>query len=190
MAIIPGNEKVFMVDKRTNTVYGGSAALQAMQQWYTMQDVRESANTVPAEELPLNEVVEINSVGDYQKTYAIRWTPSSNARVPFFIFQANDQPESGVGSMGLIEVNWTTEAPGQTYSDTFLVSLLWENAVGIWDQYYSTGIATTTDYGVNPVTQLGIRNEYIVLYPDEVLSATITITGEKYSFAGIGSFAD
>jgi hypothetical protein len=39
MAIIPADEKVFMVDKRTNTVYGGSAALQAMQQWYTMQDV-------------------------------------------------------------------------------------------------------------------------------------------------------
>jgi hypothetical protein len=42
MAIIPADEKVFMVDKRTNTIYGGSAALQAMQQWYTMQDVADS----------------------------------------------------------------------------------------------------------------------------------------------------
>jgi len=42
MAIIPSDEKVFMVDKRTNTIYGGSAALQAMQQWYTMQDVSDS----------------------------------------------------------------------------------------------------------------------------------------------------
>jgi len=42
MAIIPADEKVFMVDKRTNTTYGGSAALQAMQQWYTMQDVSDS----------------------------------------------------------------------------------------------------------------------------------------------------
>jgi hypothetical protein len=42
MAIIPADEKVFMVDKRTNTTYGGSAALQAMQQWYTMQDVADS----------------------------------------------------------------------------------------------------------------------------------------------------
>ena len=42
MAIIPADEKVFMVDKRTNTIYGGSAALQAMQQWYTMQDVSDS----------------------------------------------------------------------------------------------------------------------------------------------------
>jgi hypothetical protein len=42
MAIIPADEKVFMVDKRTNTTYGGSKALQDMQQWYTMQDVSDS----------------------------------------------------------------------------------------------------------------------------------------------------
>ena len=42
MAIIPADEKVFMVDKRTNTIYGGSQALQDMQQWYTMQDVADS----------------------------------------------------------------------------------------------------------------------------------------------------
>lgn len=45
MAIIPADEKVFMVDKRTNTIYGGSAALQAMQQWYTMQDVADSVQS-------------------------------------------------------------------------------------------------------------------------------------------------
>jgi hypothetical protein len=42
MAIIPADEKVFMVDKRTNTTYGGSRALQAMQEWYTMQDVTDN----------------------------------------------------------------------------------------------------------------------------------------------------
>ena len=39
MAIIPAAEKVFMVSSSTNTTYSGSAALKAMQQWYTMQDV-------------------------------------------------------------------------------------------------------------------------------------------------------
>jgi len=39
MAIIPAQEKVFMVSNSTNTTYSGSAALKAMQQWYTMQDV-------------------------------------------------------------------------------------------------------------------------------------------------------
>ena len=42
MAIIPADEKVFMVSNSTNTIYGGSAALQAMQQWYTMQDISDS----------------------------------------------------------------------------------------------------------------------------------------------------
>jgi len=48
MAIIPADEKVFMVDKRTNTIYGGSAALQAMQQWYTMQDVIDTVGSGPS----------------------------------------------------------------------------------------------------------------------------------------------
>ena len=46
MAIIPANEKVFMVSNGTNTTYGGSAALQAMNQWYTMQDISDSVGAV------------------------------------------------------------------------------------------------------------------------------------------------
>jgi hypothetical protein len=42
MAIIPNDEKVFMVSKSTNTTYSGSTALKAMQEWYTMQDVKDS----------------------------------------------------------------------------------------------------------------------------------------------------
>jgi hypothetical protein len=40
---IPADEQVFMVSKSTNTTYSGSAALKAMNEWYTMEDV---ANTV------------------------------------------------------------------------------------------------------------------------------------------------
>ena len=40
---IPADEKVFMVSKTTNTTYSGSAALKAMNEWYTMDDV---TNTV------------------------------------------------------------------------------------------------------------------------------------------------
>jgi hypothetical protein len=48
MAIIPAQEKVFMVSNGTNTTYGGSAALQAMNQWYTMEDISDSvAVTAP-----------------------------------------------------------------------------------------------------------------------------------------------
>jgi len=40
---IPNEEKVFLVSKSTNTTYSGSAALKAMSEWYTMEDV---SNTV------------------------------------------------------------------------------------------------------------------------------------------------
>ena len=48
MAIIPTDEKVFMVSNGTNTTYGGSAALQAMNQWYTMQDVIDTVGAGPS----------------------------------------------------------------------------------------------------------------------------------------------
>ena len=46
MAIIATNEKVFMVSNSTNTTYSGSAALKAMNQWYTMQDVIDTVTFV------------------------------------------------------------------------------------------------------------------------------------------------
>lgn len=45
MAIIPNDEKVFMVDKTTNTRFSGSAATKAMQEWYTMQDVIDTVGS-------------------------------------------------------------------------------------------------------------------------------------------------
>ena len=43
MAIIPNDEKIFMVSNATDTTYGGSDALKSMQEWYTMQDIIETA---------------------------------------------------------------------------------------------------------------------------------------------------
>jgi hypothetical protein len=60
MAIIPADEKVFMVDKRTNTTYGGSQALQNMQQWYTMQDVSDSIQPYKVYTALLNQEGETN----------------------------------------------------------------------------------------------------------------------------------
>lgn len=42
MAIIPQDEKVFMVSKTTNTTYSGSKALKEMAEYYTMQDVTDT----------------------------------------------------------------------------------------------------------------------------------------------------
>jgi len=53
MAIIPIDEKVFMVSKSTNTTYSGSAALKAMQEWYTMQDIADSLPASSGFNIPL-----------------------------------------------------------------------------------------------------------------------------------------
>jgi hypothetical protein len=39
MSIIPATDKVYMVREDVNTTYGGSAALNVLQNWYTMQDI-------------------------------------------------------------------------------------------------------------------------------------------------------
>ena len=39
MSIIPATDKVYMVREDVNTIYGGSAALNVLQNWYTMQDI-------------------------------------------------------------------------------------------------------------------------------------------------------
>lgn len=58
MALIPGNEKVFMVDRSTNTTFSGSRATKAMQQWYTMDDVIQTIEATPiVVELPTVSVV-------------------------------------------------------------------------------------------------------------------------------------
>lgn len=43
MNIVPVDQKVYMVSADTNTVYSGSAALQAMSSWYTMGDLAMAA---------------------------------------------------------------------------------------------------------------------------------------------------
>ena len=48
MAIIPDDEKVFMVSNTTNTTYSGSQALKDMNEWYTMQDVRDTVRPYKA----------------------------------------------------------------------------------------------------------------------------------------------
>ena len=39
MSIIPATDKVYMVREDVDTTYGGSAALNVLQNWYTMQDI-------------------------------------------------------------------------------------------------------------------------------------------------------
>lgn len=86
MAIIPSDEKVFMVDKRTNTIYGGSAALQAMQQWYTMQDIIDSVGA-PEEgyysSINASEEISTESITDVVATGMTITPPAGTYKVDF-----------------------------------------------------------------------------------------------------------
>jgi hypothetical protein len=42
MATIPNSQKTFSVNEGVNTVYGGSASMKALSQWYTMQDITDT----------------------------------------------------------------------------------------------------------------------------------------------------
>jgi hypothetical protein len=42
MAVIPNSQKTFSVNEGVNTTYGGSAAMKALSQWYTMQDITDT----------------------------------------------------------------------------------------------------------------------------------------------------
>jgi hypothetical protein len=42
MATIPNSQKTFSVNEGVNTTYGGSAAMKALSQWYTMQDITDT----------------------------------------------------------------------------------------------------------------------------------------------------
>lgn len=43
MSIIPATDKVYMVREDVDTTYGGSRALNVLQNWYTMQDIVDTA---------------------------------------------------------------------------------------------------------------------------------------------------
>jgi hypothetical protein len=56
MAIIPNEDKVFLVNNSTNTTFSGSASTKAMQQWYTMQDVIDTVKPYKVFTALLNQV--------------------------------------------------------------------------------------------------------------------------------------
>ena len=141
MAIIPADEKVFMVDKRTNTTYGGSQALQDMQQWYTMQDVADSVQpykvftalltqsggddpqTITSGILTKGVTYRIESGdGDYSNVGA----PNNN-EYTYFVATADAEPTTW-GSFGLL---YNAGAP---------VATVLENTIGnIWFNYKDVG---------------------------------------------------
>jgi hypothetical protein len=159
MAIIPSDEKVFMVDKRTNTIYGGSAALQAMQQWYTMQDVIDSIQPYKVFTALLTQsggdegyVIGQSDPIHLGVTYTINSNPDS------FDLMQYGSPNNNVGTSFVCNVEsvlpneidvalaWNAGAP--------LATVL-ENTIGnVWFTYSSSGryIANSNNLFINNKT--------------------------------------
>jgi hypothetical protein len=172
MAIIPADEKVFMVDKRTNTVYGGSQALQDMQQWYTMQDVADSVQpykvftallTQSGGDGPNNEWssgsgtvpvgITFEITGNDGGTADFTNIGSPNNEVGTFFVSTGGNPNNwGVSDNGTLGFN--TGAP---------VATVLENTIGnIWFTYSDVGIYNINSSGlftntktINTIDQTG-----------------------------------
>jgi hypothetical protein len=151
MAIIPADEKVFMVDKRTNTTYGGSQALQDMQQWYTMQDVADSVQPYKVFTALLTQSGgdDPYSIGaESPITLGITYYISDNSNdVDLTVFGA---PNSNIGTSFICTTAGTLpNDPGVllTYNTGTPVATVLENTIGnIWFQYIQDG-----RYGIHSV---------------------------------------
>jgi hypothetical protein len=154
MAIIPAQEKVFMVSNDTNTTYGGSDALQAMNQWYTMEDV---SNTVKPYKVFTALLTQSGSDGTTQgigaspltvgATYYIEDNGGSgwdftNVGAPdnnlFTYFVATGTTPNSWGIDG--QLSYTPGAP---------VATVLENTIGnIWFTYSGVGAYTVNSNGL------------------------------------------
>ena len=146
MAIIPANEKVFMVSNGTNTTYGGSAALKAMQQWYTMQDVADSVQPYKVFTALLTQSGGDNTEGIIGTPLTIGTTykidisaaPSGN-----WDFTNVGAPNNDIGTYfiatGTTANNWGTNIV-LSYNTGAPVATVLENTIGnVWFTYVSDG---------------------------------------------------
>lgn len=159
MAIIPAQEKVFMVSNDTNTTYGGSDALQAMNQWYTMEDVSNTVKpykvftallTQSGDNDPRNIPSDTNSLSK-GRTYEI---VSVGAGEDVTLYGA---PNNNPGTYFMCTVDTEVFTSELNYNQGAPVATVLENTLGdIWFTYTSVGdylINSNTLFIINKTTQ-------------------------------------
>jgi hypothetical protein len=145
MAIIPADEKVFMVDKRTNTTYGGSQALQDMQQWYTMQDVADSVlpYKVFTALLTQSGVDDPNTLssGTLTKGVSYQFSGTGGTDVDFSNVGVTN-PVDGeffIATQTAEPINW--DGWSVSYNNGAPVATVLENTIGnVWFEYVAVGV--------------------------------------------------
>lgn len=157
MAIIPSDKKVFMVSTGTNTTYGGSAALQAMNQWYTMQDVTNTVRpyqvftallTQSGGDGPDNIVSGNTVIGvTYQIDGSITGDDFRNIGGPLITYMGEFQGYAFVAT-GTTPTVWTNGTSLNFNTGAPVVTVL-ENTIGnIWFTYNGTGIYNVNSSGL------------------------------------------
>jgi hypothetical protein len=146
MAIIPADEKVFMVDKRTNTTYGGSQALQDMQQWYTMQDVADSVQPYKVYTALLTQSGDDNPDSTYSgdlvigRTYQIFDLGGADGYDFTNVGAPNNNIDTRFVATGTTPNSWGTNV-ALNYNSGAPVATVLENTIGnIWFTYQDSGL--------------------------------------------------
>jgi len=152
---IPADEKVFMVSKTTNTTYSGSAALKAMNEWYTMDDVTNTVRPYKVYTALLtqsggDDPLEVNGVGSLVKgvTYTIL---ENNTPIDLSSFGA---PNNNAGTTFCSTLTGPINGDGPdsvilTYNSGAPVATVLENTIGnLWFGYESVGYYNINSNGL------------------------------------------
>ena len=186
MAIIPAEEKVFMVSNSTNTTYSGSAALKAMQQWYTMQDVSDSIQPYKVFTALLTQSGEggesdKNGGDDIFKgvTYYI------NENYDNGDFTIYGSPNNNVGTWFICNQDGVVPTGAQLlYNSGAPVATVLENTIGnVWFTYADVGI-----YNINS-NELFSSNKTITFLQNVTDDSNNNFTNLSYSTDFPNSFA-
>jgi len=185
MATIPNNQKILTSAPEVNTTYGGPASLQALNTWYTMEDI---ANTVRPYKvytalltqsggdnpsyvdvntgaIVIGTTYEINDAGDIDWDFTNIGAPSNNPGTKFVATGVTPN----IWGNGILDYN--TGAP--------VVTVL-ENTIGnIWFEYSDVG-----EYFINSD---GIINSekttvFVGCFKESIAPVTY---GTKYNGSGI-----
>jgi hypothetical protein len=148
MAIIPNSQKTFSVNEGVNTVYGGSASMKALSQWYTMQDITDTVRPYKVYTALLTQSGESeidyisNGTLTVGRTYTIVDVPVNGCDFTNVGAPNNDSGTSFVAT-GKEPNKWGTPSEGEntlSYDLGAPVVTVLENTIGnIWFTYDIVG---------------------------------------------------
>lgn len=147
MATIPNSQKTFSVNEGVNTVYGGSASMKALSQWYTMQDITDTVRPYKVytallmqDGIPTTTVVSYNETLSASVTYQITDNDGGTANFTNVGAPNNDEGTYFVAT-GEVPNSWgSNNLATLVYNKANIQSIVLENTIGdIWFNYKSVG---------------------------------------------------